>query len=222
MAGFGSPRGRSGVSSGTKSLVSDMMKQSGLTAFQQRQLMQKMSSGAALPKTCNPTSSESRKAVGSTPASKNSPKVMNPKNTTGGKRQIKHIQQAGRDQFKPAPKTDREELKLFHQESLVHGKKGAEARQALREKARMKQLQPKPARKPQDAGQNNNIDEFMEAATEVAELQTYLQQMELLGAIDQTKRAEVRSKLSQRVCDMKRIDKERTRKLEQLEKAAKQ
>jgi len=212
--------GRS-ISSDTKSLVSNMMKQSGLTPFQQRQLMQKMSSGTALPKTCNPTSSEIKKPpVNSKSASKGYLKILNPKNTTGGKRHMSKIDKVDRDIFKPAKSIDREAIKTFHQESLLYGKNGAEARQALRQKAKMKQLEAKPVRRPDREDEVDETfdpytnEEFLRAANDVAELQNHLVQMERAGAADFTKKGEIKFKLSQRLRDMKKIDRARLKLLE--------
>lgn len=80
-----------------------MMQESRLNNFQQRQLNNQISSGQSLPPACHPTTSaKPRQPARKAPV----PKVLNPRNYSGGLKQRAAIEASGayeKTDFKPRP-----------------------------------------------------------------------------------------------------------------------
>ena len=81
----------------------EMMQESKLNSFQQRQLNSKLKSGQALPTSCHPTTSaKPRKPAQKAPL----PKVLNPRNYSGGVKSRDVIEASGayeKPDYKPRP-----------------------------------------------------------------------------------------------------------------------
>lgn len=80
-----------------------MMQESKLNNFQQRQLSSRMQSGDTLPVTCHPTSSAKPRQPAQKPPP---PKVLNPRNYSGGVKKKEDIEATGaykRPDYKPRP-----------------------------------------------------------------------------------------------------------------------
>jgi len=108
------------------------MQESKLNSFQQRQLNSRVSSGQSLPSTCHPTTSaKPRKPAAKPPP----PKVLNPRNYSGGVKNKEAIVASGayeRTDYKPRPQgsnyfqgtclfmTKKRSHKIEHNFILVH------------------------------------------------------------------------------------------------------
>jgi len=178
------------------------MNQSGLTAFQKRQLTKTMQGGGPLPQTVKPTTSAADKAPArqrTVPAAR-----VNVRTYQGGKRQVKQMPKATREVYRPDPVVDAGAKKEYTQDVLMFGRDMADKRRALREKAKRGQLMERV--KPQEPTED---DSFAGAVQEVAELTKYLEDMDGLGTMDAGTRADIKLQISQAIRKMEIVDQTR-------------
>lgn len=192
------------ITSGTQSLLQDMMNQSGLTAFQKRQLTKTMQSGGPLPETVKPTTS----AADTGPArARKAPAVrVNMRTYQGGKRQVKQMPKVTREVYRPDPIVDAGAKKEYTQDVLMYGRDMADKRKALREKAKRGQLVERAKPQKEEPTEDGS---FAGAVQEVAELTKYLEDMEGLGTMDAGTRADIKLQISQAIRKMEIVDQKR-------------
>mmetsp|Transcript_11976 Transcript_11976/g.30799 ORF Transcript_11976/g.30799 Transcript_11976/m.30799 type:complete len:257 (+) Transcript_11976:137-907(+) len=231
QGGGGGPGGRQ-LSTGTEALLKSMMKKSGISASQQRRLSATISTGAALPRRCHPTSSAPDKDVAAAPRGSTaglSSGRVDPRTYSGGKRSAKNIRKNERPRFIPSgPVVSRDALKEAYSEKLAYGDSGAAHRQTLRAMAKKGALRPRPRRVPKDDG--DEVDaatpraehargqrEFTEVMAEVTERKRHLETMRGLGVWSPAAEATLSREISQRVRRLEKIDREQKARLASLE-----
>ncbi|CAH1794493.1 unnamed protein product, partial [Owenia fusiformis] len=191
----------------TQELMKQMMKESKLTAFQQRQLSQTMQKGETLPPRVLPTTSAEPgmlETVGPPPP----PKVLNPKNYKGNMRKKEDIEASGaykRQKFRPQPgpnrSADKDKERL--QNMMAYGEDLPAPTSASIRKARAKML-------PED---EPYVDRFDELQGEINERKQFMKDMEKLGQGDKFRQI-IDTEVSQKIREMEIIDRKRTEQLE--------
>ncbi|KAM5250795.1 UPF0193 protein EVG1 isoform 2-T4 [Hipposideros larvatus] len=186
---------------GTCELLRVMMKESRLTKFQQRHIMDTMKRGDILPLQCSPTSSQ-RVLPSKQPAS---PIYLPPILEARSHLRPASMCQANgaycREQFKPRPTRDLEKEKQRLQNIFATGKD---------KKERKKKPPPVPQEDPAP-----ELDRFEELVEEIRERKDFLADMEALGQGRQY-RGIILAEISQKLREMEDIDHKRT---EELRKA---
>ncbi|XP_041726344.1 UPF0193 protein EVG1 [Coregonus clupeaformis] len=190
------PRGTQ-YSKETQEMLKLMMQESRLTNFQQRQINDKLKKGAALPLTCNPTSS----ALPSLPK----PKVV--KNSTT-RTPAKPLRRSAdncssgdnytRERFRPSATRDLEKEKRRLQNILATG-----------------QEEPRPSRPRNislDQGPEEERDRFQEVLGEIEERREFLEEMTALGKGKQYHNI-INTEISQKIHELEVIDKARSAEL---------
>lgn len=215
------PQSSKAISTDTQSLLKGLMKESGLTASQQRRLMTHVNSGKGLPKTCNPTSSEPTKRAAvsrKAPGAVNSGRI-NVKTYSGGKRQLKSIKPVVRDQqpITAHYTVDRETQKNLLSDTMTFGKDGAKQRYVLRESANRGMLSRKPR---SSTSETAPADEFDSTWQEIEERRREKEALERQGALDRTSQAIIDREISERIRKLEVIDKQRNDRLQALEAEA--
>ncbi|XP_074647672.1 UPF0193 protein EVG1 homolog [Tubulanus polymorphus] len=200
-------------SQGTQQLLKEMMKESKLTNFQQRQLSSKMKNGETLPVQCNPTSSAQPHKR--TPAKPREQKILNPRSYSGGIRSLETIESSGAYEkpiYRPAPKgppmTDREKKRLGY--LMAYGEDIPSPRQLrrLKQGSDENESEVKP-----------NKDRFDELLEEIDDRRKFLSEMESVGQGPKY-RPIVETEISQKIREMEVIDKKQTAELEKIIAAA--
>ncbi|XP_071770011.2 UPF0193 protein EVG1 [Centroberyx gerrardi] len=183
----------------TQDMLKLMMQESRLTNFQQRQINECLKKGAALPLTCNPTSSA--------PPPQPKPKPITP----GPSRLLAKPQRRSaescrsgnsyaREKFRPCPTRDLEKEKRRLQNILATGQ----------EEPNAKSFQNVPA--DQSPGAVEERDRFQEVLDEIEERRQFLADMTALG---QGKRHHnlINTEISQKIRELEVIDKARSAKM---------
>ncbi|XP_008047350.2 UPF0193 protein EVG1 [Carlito syrichta] len=183
---------------GTCELLRVMMKESKLTKFQQRHIMDTMKRGDSLPLQCGPNSSQ-RDSPSKQPAS---PIYLPPILTARSHLRPASMCQANgayrREQFKPQVTRDLEKEKRRLQNIFATGK----------DPEKWKRKAP-PARKVDPAPE---LDRFEELVKEIQERKEFLADMEALGQGKQY-RAVILAEISQKLREMEVIDHKRSNEL---------
>ncbi|XP_041527980.1 UPF0193 protein EVG1 [Microtus oregoni] len=182
---------------GTCELLRVMMKESKLTNFQQRHILDTMRRGAPLPLQCNPTSSQR-----DSPSKKPATTIYLPPilATHSHLRPASMCQANGaynREQFKPQATRDLEKEKRRLQNIFATGKDIEERKTA----PRMQQEDPAP-----------EVDRFEELVKEVQDRKEFLAAMEALGQGKQY-RGIILAEISQKIREMEDIDRSRSERL---------
>ncbi|XP_020838230.1 UPF0193 protein EVG1 isoform X1 [Phascolarctos cinereus] len=186
----------------TCQLLKVMMEESKLTNFQQRQLMDSMKRGDALPSRCNPVSSQKPM-----PKRVNKfclPPILTPRPHLRPAEVCQANKAYARDQFKPRPCRDMEKEKERLQDIFANGKDGSEKKK-IKQSAR--QAEPLPS--------DPEPDRFEELVKEVRERQEFLAEMQALGQGKQY-RGIILTEISQKLREMEDIDQKRK---DELQKA---
>ncbi|XP_006166306.1 UPF0193 protein EVG1 isoform X2 [Tupaia chinensis] len=188
---------------GTCELLRVMMKESKLTNFQQRHIMDTVKRGNTLPLQCSPTSSQ-RASPPKQPASTiYLPPILTARSHP---RPASLCQASGaysREQFKPQATRDLEKEKHRLQTILATGKEPEE---------RKRKPTPTPGRQEDPAPE---VDRFDELVKEIQERKEFLADMEALGQGRQY-RGLILAEISQKLREMEDIDHKRS---EELRKA---
>ncbi|KAM7115124.1 UPF0193 protein EVG1 [Molossus nigricans] len=186
---------------GTCELLRAMMKESKLTKFQQRHIMDTMKRGGALPLYCSPTTSQ-RVLPSKQPASAI---CLPPILTARSRLRPASVCQANgaysREQFKPRATRDLEKEKRRLQNILATGKDKEERKR-----------KPPPVQREDPAPE---LDRFEELVREIQERKEFLADMEALGQGRQY-RGIILAEISQKLREMEDIDRQRS---EELSKA---
>ncbi|XP_027727589.1 UPF0193 protein EVG1 isoform X2 [Vombatus ursinus] len=124
----------------TCQLLKVMMEESKLTNFQQRQLMDSMKRGDALPSRCNPASSQ--KPVPKQVNDFYLPPILTPRPHLRPAEVCQANEAYARDQFKPRPCRDTEKEKERLQDIFANGKDGTEKK---KKKQSVRQAKPLPS-----------------------------------------------------------------------------
>ncbi|XP_060245049.1 UPF0193 protein EVG1 isoform X1 [Meriones unguiculatus] len=200
-AGFRRCPKQASYTPGTCELLRVMMKESKLTNFQQRHIMDTMKRGSPLPLQCNPTSSQSGSPSRKPAATIYLPPILA---THSHLRPASMCQANGaytREQFKPQATRDLEKEKRRLQNIFATGKDKEERKKAP------KVVQPEaPA---------SEMDRFEELVKEIQDRKEFLTAMESLGRGKQY-RGIVLAEISQKRREMEDIDRKRS---EELRKA---
>ncbi|XP_068938222.1 UPF0193 protein EVG1 isoform X2 [Petaurus breviceps papuanus] len=184
----------------TCQLLKVMMEESKLTNFQQRQLMDSVKRGDALPSHCNPASSQKP-----TPKRVNSvclPPILAPRPHLRPAEVCQASEAYTRDQFKPKPCRDIEKEKGRLQDIFANGKEGIEKK---KKKQPVQQTEPLPS--------DPEPDRFEELVKEVRERQEFLAEMQALGQGKQY-RGIILTEISQKLREMEDIDQKRNKELQ--------
>ncbi|KAI8797400.1 UPF0193 protein [Biomphalaria glabrata] len=187
----------------THDLLKDMMRESKLTTFQQRQLQQTLRDGGNLPSTVPPTTSK----INPTKQKQVSPlpKVLNPKVYSGGVRS----------------KNTMEAMGAFEKPEYVPVKG---VTRSVREKERLANIMAFGEDKPKVASRKVIVDmespppppdRFEELQNEIEDRQRFLQEMVAIGKGDKY-RPIIATEISQLVREMELIDKKRSGELQKL------
>ncbi|XP_049628427.1 UPF0193 protein EVG1 [Suncus etruscus] len=186
----------------TCELLQDMMKESKLTKFQQRHLMNTIKRGDPLPLRCGPTASQ-RALRARVPAS---PTHLPPILGAHSHLRPASLCQANgaysREQFKPQATRDLEKEKQRLQDILAKGKES----EPLKKK-------PTPPEQ-QDGVSPEPPDRFKELVKEIEDRKEFLSDMEALGHGKQF-RAIILTEISQKLREMEDIDHRRSKELRQ-------
>ncbi|XP_051015912.1 UPF0193 protein EVG1 isoform X2 [Acomys russatus] len=198
--GFQRCRKQAAYTPGTCELLRVMMKESNLTNFQQRHLMDTMKRGAPLPLQCNPTSSQR----GSPPKKSTTAIYLPPILAAHSHLRPASMCQANgaysREQFKPRATRDLEKEKRRLQNIFATGKDTEKRKKA----PSVQQEDPAP-----------ELDRFEELVQEIQDRKEFLAAMETLGQGKQY-RGIILAEISQKLREMEDIDRRRS---EVLEKA---
>lgn len=186
----------------THDLLKEMMKESKLTNFQQRQLDKTMNGGGTLPLRVPPTSSVREKKPQKQPAPR---KIINPKNYSGGLRSRDTMVAQGafiKQEYVPPrgiTRSAREKEKLAN--IMAYGE-DVQKIPMSRVRQRLESPPPEP-------------DRFDELQLEIEDRQKFLAEMEALGQGDKY-RTIIATEVSQKIREMEIIDKRRSRELEEM------
>ncbi|XP_040610097.1 UPF0193 protein EVG1 isoform X1 [Mesocricetus auratus] len=196
-SGFRRCRRQLAYTPGTCELLRVMMKESKLTNFQQRHIMDTVKRGAPLPLQCNPTSSQR-----DSPSKKPSTATYLPPilATHSHLRPASMCQANGaysREQFKPQATRDLEKEKRRLQNIFARGKDTEEWKMA----PHVQQEDPAP-----------ELDRFEELVKEIQDRKEFLAAMEALGQGKQY-RGMILAEISQKLREMEDIDRSRSEKL---------
>ncbi|KAF6016705.1 C22orf23 [Bugula neritina] len=195
----------------TQQLLKNMMQESKLNSFQQRQLNSRVSSGQSLPSTCHPTTSaKPRKPAAKPPP----PKVLNPRNYSGGVKNKEAIVASGayeRTDYKPRPQVARTQKDKDRLSNLMaYGEDIAPPTSASLQAAREKMW------RDQLAGLDDvEADRFEELQKEIEERQNFLEEMITLGQ-GAKYRPIISTEISQKLREMEIIDQEKSQELEKM------
>ncbi|XP_004676507.1 PREDICTED: UPF0193 protein EVG1 [Condylura cristata] len=186
---------------GTCELLRVMMKESRLTNFQQRHIMDTMKRGESLPLQCSPTSSQ-RVLPAKEPASAT---YLPPILAAQSHLRPASVCQANgayhREQFKPQATRDLEKEKRRLQNIFANGKDSEERRR-----------KPPPARHQDPAP---GPDRFEELVKEIQERKDFLTDMEALGQ-GRHYRGIIFAEISQKLREMEDIDRQRSEELRKV------
>ncbi|XP_006914807.1 UPF0193 protein EVG1 isoform X1 [Pteropus alecto] len=186
---------------GTCELLRVMMKDSKLTKFQQRHIMDTMKRGNTLPLQCSPTSSQ-RVLPSKPPASAiYLPPILEARSHLRPASLCQANGAYSREQFKPRATRDLEKEKQRLQNIFATGKDKQERKR-----------KPPPVRQANPAPE---LDRFEELVKEIQERKEFLADMEALGQGRQY-RGIILAEISQKVQEMEAIDHKRS---EELRKA---
>ncbi|XP_013393041.1 UPF0193 protein EVG1 [Lingula anatina] len=187
----------------TQQLLKQMMKESKLTNFQQRELSNKVRSGETLPVTCNPTSSAKPRQPKAKPPPQ---KVVNPRSAGGGIRLKETIESTGayeRPDYQPAhikPVTEKDKERLAN--IMAYG----EDVQPPSVENIVRRMDPSP---------EPEIDRFQELQDEIEERKRFLDDMDAIGQ-GHKYRAIISTEISQKIREMELIDQKKTKQLKGL------
>ncbi|XP_029446000.1 UPF0193 protein EVG1 isoform X2 [Rhinatrema bivittatum] len=188
----------------TQELLRVMMQESKLSSFQQRQINNCLQRGNALPVRCNPTSSqEPEVSQSSSPPSK--PCLIVSPTSRPSLRPAESCRAGDaytREKFKPRPTRDLEKEKRRLQNILATGKDIPEPKRGP---------PPLPAPIQEEVPV---IDRFDELVNEIQERKEFLADMEALGQ-GKKYRTIIQTEISQKLREMKVIDKKRSSELRQ-------
>ncbi|EPQ18304.1 hypothetical protein D623_10017518 [Myotis brandtii] len=183
---------------GTCELLRVMMKESKLTKFQQRHIMDTMKKGEALPLYCSPTSSQ-RVLPAKQPASAVClPPILAARSQLRPASMCQANGAYSREQFKPRATRDLEKEKRRLQDIFATGKDKEERKRKPRVVQR-KDPPPEP-------------DRFEELVKEIQERKDFLAEMEALGRARQY-RGLILTEISQKLREMEDIDHQRSKEL---------
>ncbi|XP_036108430.1 UPF0193 protein EVG1 [Molossus molossus] len=186
---------------GTCELLRAMMKESKLTKFQQRHIMDTMKRGGALPLYCSPTTSQ-RVLPSKQPASAIClPPILTARSSLRPASVCQANGAYSREQFKPRATRDLEKEKRRLQNILATGKDKEERKR-----------KPPPVQREDPAPE---LDRFEELVREIQERKEFLADMEALGQGRQY-RGIILAEISQKLREMEDIDRQRS---EDLSKA---
>ncbi|XP_006757480.1 PREDICTED: UPF0193 protein EVG1 [Myotis davidii] len=183
---------------GTCELLRVMMKESKLTKFQQRHIMDTMKKGEALPLSCSPTSSQ-RVLPTKQPASAVClPPILAARSQLRPASMCQANGAYSREQFKPRATRDLEKEKQRLQDIFATGKDKEERKRKPRA---VQQKDPAP-----------ETDRFEELVKEIQERKDFLAEMEALGRARQY-RGLILTEISQKLREMEDIDHQRSKEL---------
>ncbi|XP_064643366.1 UPF0193 protein EVG1 homolog [Lineus longissimus] len=188
----------------TQNLLKEMMKESKLTNFQQRELQSKMKTGQSLPTKCGPTFTEKTKepVVVKAPSKK-----INPKTYSGGIRSKDTIEDSGayeRPEYNPPVKpgySKREKERLTYIMQYGHDLPPIDKSKLGKKK------------KEQEEKTQEEKERFDEILAEIDERRAFMDQMERLGQADKHRQV-VDTEISQLIREMEVIDKKKSAELE--------
>lgn len=173
-----------------------MMQESRLNNFQQRQINDRMKKGAALPLTCNPTSSS--------PPSQPKPKAVQPGRTClSSKPQRRNADTCSsgenytREMFRPSATRDLEKEKRRLQNILATGQEEPKSQ--------------KPTKVPLELSREEEVprDRFQEVLEEIEERRQFLGEMTALGK-GKNYQTLINTEISQKIRELEVIDKARS------------
>jgi len=192
----------------TQELLKLMMHESKLTNLQRRKLTNNVKNGHSLPVQTIPA----RKPINSSPSKHQSPKVMNGRHLSlSGKRKkdaIEEIKQSEDTQpFRPLPgkiitAKDKEQL----QNKMAYGDCAPDLN--------------KQRKQPELYVEEAHVDEFDEILLAIEERKEFLDDMEKLGQ-GKKYRTIIKTEISQKINELERLDKKRTKELEEALKQQK-
>ncbi|XP_028726961.1 UPF0193 protein EVG1 isoform X4 [Peromyscus leucopus] len=195
--GFRRCRKQVAYTPGTCELLRVMMKESKLTNFQQRHIMDTMKRGGPLPLQCNPTSSQ-RSSPSKKPATATYlPPILATHSHLRPASMCRANGAYSREQFKPQATRDLEKEKRRLQSIFATGKDTEERKKA----PHVRQEDPPP-----------ELDRFEELVKEIQDRKEFLAAMEALGQGKQY-RGIIMAEISQKLREMEDIDRRRSEKL---------
>eukprot|EP00730_Choanoeca_flexa_P001143 TRINITY_DN10499_c0_g1_i1.p1 TRINITY_DN10499_c0_g1~~TRINITY_DN10499_c0_g1_i1.p1 ORF type:complete len:236 (+),score=17.96 TRINITY_DN10499_c0_g1_i1:127-834(+) len=226
------------VSKETQKLLQKMMKDAGLTPFQQRQLNGSMHgeslkfmffrlnctsfriAGKALPSKVNPTTSAKEKVPAPRPKPK---KVFKGPPTTGRRRHQSDILQASDNYQRPkyeAPPggIDRqaERDRLF--DVMAFGSETAEAKAKIRAKVSGSQPQSRAqSARTKAPPRTSEPDLFDIVMTEIEERRAHMDDLRAKHQLDRSTESQINTEISQRIRQLEIMDRDRTKQLRALE-----
>ncbi|XP_004610760.1 UPF0193 protein EVG1 [Sorex araneus] len=187
---------------GTCKLLRAMMKESKLTNFQQRHLMDTVKRGDPLPLQCGPTASQKVLPSKEPSAVIYLPPILGIRSHLRPASMCQANGAYSREQFKPQATRDLEKEKRRLQDILAHGKESEPRKR-------------KPAPPKQQDKATPEPDRFKELEKEIEERKDFLSDMEALGQ-GRAFRAIILAEISQKLREMEDIDNRRS---EELRKA---
>ncbi|XP_072890128.1 UPF0193 protein EVG1 isoform X1 [Hemitrygon akajei] len=176
-----------------------MMQESKLNLFQQRQLNRRLQEGDSLPVNCNPTSSRVSEPTPLPPA----PSLRADLFSKPQLRPAESCRAGGayqREKFRPRPTRNLEKEKQRLQNIMATGKDGP--------------MPDKKQRPKEEEEEKPEIDRFDELCNEIEERRQFLEQMESFGRGKEF-RGIIHAEISQKIQEMKEIDKKRSSELRQ-------
>ncbi|XP_017548472.1 UPF0193 protein EVG1 isoform X1 [Pygocentrus nattereri] len=181
----------------TTQLIQMMMRDSGLTSFQQRQINSQLKKGGALPLVCNPTSSappchpQPQFSVSNGPVLSARPQRRSAEECRAGENYT-------REKYRPSATRDLEKEKHRLQSILATG-----------------QEEPQPSlshQQPTERGEGRETDRFQEVLDEIEERRQFLEEMNALGR-GQHYQHIINSQISQKIRELELIDRRRSEEL---------
>ncbi|KAM4881265.1 UPF0193 protein EVG1 isoform 2-T2 [Thomomys bottae] len=174
-----------------------MMKESQLTSFQQRHLMDAIKRGDPLPLQCNPTSSQ-RGCPVKQPTSSHLPPILAVRPRLRPASMCQANGAYSREQFRPRATRDLEKEKRRLQNIFATGKDSEERK---KKEPPVQQEEPSP-----------EVDRFEELVKEIQDRKEFLTAMEALGQGKQY-RGLILAEISQKLREMEDIDRKRSKEL---------
>ncbi len=184
----------------TQNLLKEMMRESKLTNFQQRQLDKVVKGGGALPESCNPTTSAKPRAP------RSSKKVVAPKVLDG--RYTRNIRT--QDMIEDSGAYDRPKYVPQAPSFYDKDKNRLQNMMAYGEDIEPQKVVPKA-----QPVEYKDVDRFDELQSEIEERRAFLEEMESLGRGDKFKSI-IATEISQKIREMEIIDQKRTKELERV------
>ncbi|KAL1767367.1 hypothetical protein HispidOSU_014692 [Sigmodon hispidus] len=196
-SGFQRCRKKVAYTPGTCELLRVMMKESKLTNFQQRHIMDTMKRGAPLPLQCSPTSSQKGSPSKKPTTALHLPPILAAHSHLRPASMCQANGAYSREQFKPRATRDLEKEKRRLQNIFATGKDTEERKKA-------------PHVRPEEPAPE--LDRFEELVKEIQDRKEFLAAMEALGQ-GKKYRGIILAEISQKLREMEDIDRSRSEKL---------